>query len=122
MNGDESDQDRGFTVVDKRAESDAATDEPASEAKPPKLPPPIKRTTRLGLLAWDAEEEMRNRQHIREQQEGMPTVDLDGLDVMANTKIREAIERGDFDNLPGQTFSTYLVPPLCVTYNTARLL
>ena len=78
--------------------------------KPPKLPPPIKRTTRLGLLAWDAEEEMRNRQHIREQQEGMPTVDLDGLDVMANTKIREAIERGDFDNLPGQTFSTYSVP------------
>ena len=74
--------------------------------KPPKLPLPVKRTTRLGLLAWDAEEEMRNRQQIREQGEGIPTVNLDGLDVMANTKIREAIERGDFENLPGQACST----------------
>eukprot|EP01134_Creolimax_fragrantissima_P006150 CFRG6150T1 len=55
-----------------------------------------RRVTRLGLLAWDAKEELAqlDGMSIYEQTES-------AMERIANAKIRRAIEQGELDNLPG---------------------
>jgi hypothetical protein len=61
--------------------------------------------TAMGMLAWDAKEEMQARLERREQTEGLPVAD-DPFEILANGRIREAIEQGDFCNLKGMPLHT----------------
>eukprot|EP00658_Telonema_sp_P-2_P043478 TRINITY_DN31419_c0_g1_i1.p1 TRINITY_DN31419_c0_g1~~TRINITY_DN31419_c0_g1_i1.p1 ORF type:complete len:144 (+),score=31.60 TRINITY_DN31419_c0_g1_i1:136-567(+) len=42
------------------------------------------------------------KRHNEMAHDGVPPPDTSGLDVMANAKIRAAIQAGAFDNLPGK--------------------
>ena len=54
---------------------------------------------------WDAKEELMRREHHREQSPGAhdAAADLGAFEMLANQRIRESMQNGDFDNLPENT-------------------
>ena len=73
----------------------------STEKKKP-LPRP---TTPLGMLAWDAREEMEARERHRERSGATPVdarEDMSYFEIVANNRIREAIEAGEFADLKGK--------------------
>ena len=77
----------------------------STEKKKTKKKPLPRPTTPLGMLAWDAREEMEARERHRERSGATPVdarEDMSYFEIVANNRIREAMEAGEFADLKGK--------------------